>query len=1062
MTKTQSKLSTLSQEKLAHIANSLKKRIHTKREIVKKLEQAIKIVFPNSSCNIYLIDKKNKTIKYHLFSKLPWTLTEEDKKWALTKLQNTSQKDIPNTYKYIYFDRTKTKEINKRQLEVDRNQYNFNCNDGIFIALITEDKQIQALIFIHFWNCKKSLKDTHHIESSIKALEESLIQSTEAIENLSIHKKIENLLLDKIKLKERIEKDEEDLKQRILELSTLHDTSNSLSYTLNYKQIVQIITKAIGKVLGYDICSIFLWDFSPNGEVLAHQNKPLSEKLIDIVKQNVLESIQPFRPLSKPHKNVNIYIEKHYDPTDKAIKNEKLRSFANVPLIFKEEVIGLLNICSTQENAFTRNEVTFIHTMANQLASNLGRLKMVKELEKSKVGSIVESMSDGVIMLDENHLIEIINPSAKDILNFTELDSSNHNIINTLENLNLISTYKTVLKTKIPHLNQKIVKDTKSFLVSLSPVTNHETGKFGTVFVFRDNTESDRLDQIKTQRLEIINKVNLVIKSIDNLDQLLSILQEFILNIANSEMGSIQLKQDDGKYISRVHSNFPDKVRKEFKFKNGKTISEYVKETKENFYVHNYSENEELETNTKILIESYLCIPILVQNELIGLVNIARKIENEKPKISSEDIKTLTLITNLSGTAIQNAILYKKALIKEKLDQELKVANQIQKKLLPNKLPQLESIDFGASSFPARDIGGDYYDFFQLESGKIGIVIADIVGKGIPAGLFMAMLKSTLHTNITQYDSPKKALEHINKLLYKDAVINKFVPVIYCILDPETQEFTYCNAGHEPGLILKKNKFSLLDTDGFPLGGMEDTEYEEKKIILEDHDAVLLFTDGLIEARGKNNNDYGISRLKSFLKSNISDTAENIINNLKLEIDKFSIESEQHDDLTMILVKSISKNKRQLFLSPIKIQEFQVNSDKEQIPIIRKKVHAFCKNIGFTDSEIFDIKLAVNEAHANIIEHAYSGSNKGMILFNLSNFKDRIEITIKDFAKNTSKTIKGEEKDLKDLEGSGLGVYLINTLIDYVSIKKEKTFTELTFVKYKNVSKKKGATHGSN
>ena len=368
----------------------------------------------------------------------------------------------------------------------------------------------------------------------------------------------------------------------------------------------------------------------------------------------------------------------------------------------------------------------------------------------------------------------------------------------------------------------------------------------------------------------------------------------------------------------------------------------------------------------------------------------------------------------------------------------------------------LDIVDFGAGSFPARDIGGDYYDFFTLTSGKIGIIIADIVGKGIPAGLFMAMLKSTLHTNIISYDSPKKALEIINRILFKDSVIKKFVPVIYAILDPISLELKYCNAGHEPGLILRKNKISVLDSIGFPLGGLETAVYEEKSITLEDGNTILLYTDGVVEARGGNHSSFGVQRLKTFLRKNSSLEAQDIVNNLKHTIDTFSKNQEQHDDLTMIIIKSRKKNKKEFYKEANKSKTLQISTHKKNIPKIRKELQNFCENIGFSDSMIFDIKLSVNEAHANIIEHAYFGSAKGMISFNLVDYKNRIEIKIKDFAKNVSQTIKGEKKHLKELEGSGLGVYLINTLMDEITIEKNKNYTELIIIKYKAGYKEKG------
>ena len=159
-----------------------------------------------------------------------------------------------------------------------------------------------------------------------------------------------------------------------------------------------------------------------------------------------------------------------------------------------------------------------------------------------------------------------------------------------------------------------------------------------------------------------------------------------------------------------------------------------------------------------------------------------------------------------------------------------------------------------------------FRSFFELENGNLGIVIADIVGKGVPAGLFMATLKSLLNTHIHAFNSPKLALERINRILLNDPVLNKFIPMFYGILNPKTLSFTYCNAGHEPAILYSKGEFKDLDTDGFPLGGLQNSNFVEKKVTLSDDDIIIIFTDGIIEARDNGGTNYGRNRLKTLIK----------------------------------------------------------------------------------------------------------------------------------------------------------------------------------------------------
>ncbi|MBT6120657.1 SpoIIE family protein phosphatase [bacterium] len=1036
-------------EMILSISKTLSSRVHSKIEIINKYYYCLNKGFGLSGINIYLFDTSSSTIDMSFPENNLWTIPQEEREWLIKRTKDLIVKNNNEPLDHFYIkDRKETFFTNKNTLKKDTQTFNYPCSDGLYIILVSEEETILGIVFINNWKNKQRLDDVPDFKNMINLLRRLTTNIVTALDNFLIHKKIESLLTDQKQLKKRIQKDEEDLKQRILELTVLYETSNSLGYSLDYNQIVNLIVDGLYKVLVFDVCSIFLIDFIPDGEIITRINRPVSQQFLDIIQANTISAIVPFVKKEIEPKKIKTKLETRCITNKPLPEIKSMKSFANVPLIFKEEVIGIINICSSTKNAFQRNEMTFLHTMANQLSSHLGRLKIIKRLEKSKMASLIKSIPDGVIMIDENHQLEIINPAA---LNLLELNKdqkvSNKLFLSRFKEMGLQSLYEEALNSKtFPIFKETYYKD-KVLSSNVNKVVNAENERVGTVFIFRDVTELQKIDRIKTQRLDVISKVNLIIKSISDLDKLLTVLMEFILTIANAEMGSIQLRKGKS-YLTKVHSNFPDKIRRDYKFVSGETVSEYVTRTKECCFIENYHENTKFVKNTKITIEGYIGIPIMVKHNLVGIINIVRKNNNPHPKLTPDDIETLTTITSLSGTAIHNALLYKETIKKQKLDQELKVAYDIQTKLLPEKLPIAKNIEFGAISVPAREIGGDYYDFFELKNGNIGIIIADIVGKGIPAGLFMAMLKSILHTNIKTMISPKKAMEKINKILCNDPVIDKFMPVFYGVLNPKTLTFKYCNAGHEPGLIISKNKTISLDTDGFPLGGLKNTEYGENEQKLVNGDFLLLFTDGSIEARNAASSSYGLNRMIQLIRSNLQSTALEIVESIYGDVKKWT--RSPQDDITLVglkIDKHLEKNKEKE--NPIQTIEKRVSSSKQNIKVIRKEVEKIAKQMGFESSIIFNLKLAVNEAQANVIEHAYFGAENGEILFKFIVYKDRLVVTIKDYGPGMGqKTIKGE-KHLEELEGSGLGVFLIKTVMDEVNYNRTARIgTELILTKY--------------
>jgi serine phosphatase RsbU (regulator of sigma subunit) len=243
---------------------------------------------------------------------------------------------------------------------------------------------------------------------------------------------------------------------------------------------------------------------------------------------------------------------------------------------------------------------------------------------------------------------------------------------------------------------------------------------------------------------------------------------------------------------------------------------------------------------------------------------------------------------------------------RERIEQELRLARRIQQALLPKELPQLGGWDIVPYYRPAREVGGDFYDFLPLKDGNIGLVIGDVSGKGIAAALVMANTQSVLRTVVQTNEAPGQALRQTNEVLWNYIPPNMFVTCFYGILDPTSGRLVFANAGHNPPCCLNQNGVTDLLATGMPLGLMSGMVYEEKETILLPEDGVLFYSDGLVEAHNPQRDMLGSSRLRNLMTDGVpgaSDLTAKVIE----ELGRFTGEDwVQEDDLTLVALQRLA------------------------------------------------------------------------------------------------------------------------------------------------------------
>jgi len=236
---------------------------------------------------------------------------------------------------------------------------------------------------------------------------------------------------------------------------------------------------------------------------------------------------------------------------------------------------------------------------------------------------------------------------------------------------------------------------------------------------------------------------------------------------------------------------------------------------------------------------------------------------------------------------------------------EMEIAGGIQQSFLPESPPRIEGVELAALNLPAKEVGGDFYDFIPVSQDKWGLVIADVSGKGIPAALFMALSRALVRANAVGNPTASQAIRRANDLIVEDDKVNMFVTLFYSVLDPAGKTLTYVNAGHNPPLMLQREGrgIALLEAKGIALGVMPDIGLEEREISLQKGDMVVLYTDGVTEAINNKEEQFGQERLISIAEKNSNLPASELVKRIQQEVAEFSQGQPQFDDITLMILK---------------------------------------------------------------------------------------------------------------------------------------------------------------
>ncbi len=452
-----------------------------------------------------------------------------------------------------------------------------------------------------------------------------------------------------------------------------------------------------------------------------------------------------------------------------------------------------------------------------------------------------------------------------------------------------------------------------------------------------------------------------------------------------------------------------------------------------------------------LLVVGLLILIILkgVDNAVVKPINslssAARTFVEEKDKthieqsaISKLDIKTNDEIETLSDSIqqmerdINEYIKHLTAVTaeKERIGAELELATKIQADMLPNifpAFPHRDDFDVYASMTPAKEVGGDFYDFFLVDDTHLAMVIADVSGKGVPAALFMMMSKILIQNVAMSGMSPADTLMTVNNLICANNREEMFVTVWLGIVDLKTGVITAANAGHEKPIIkMPDGDFEFFkDRHGFVIGGMEGLKYKNYEIKLEKGSKLFIYTDGVAEATSADDELFGIERTLSALNGAKDGSPQEILNNVKKCVDEFVGEAPQFDDLTMLCFEYIG----------LENNEITIDAKVENVELAIDFVGEKTENLPFNVKDKHMLEIAVDEIVSNVARYAYDGK-EGKVTLKFDSDDRGISITVIDSGipydplekEDPDITLTAEERGI-----GGYGIFIVKKVMDEIS-----------------------------
>lgn len=393
-----------------------------------------------------------------------------------------------------------------------------------------------------------------------------------------------------------------------------------------------------------------------------------------------------------------------------------------------------------------------------------------------------------------------------------------------------------------------------------------------------------------------------------DLDEVLDRVMDEVIEALGAERGFVALRDDDGELVFRSARGIEQTTIHHPEFQISRGVVEEVAQNGKAVLTSDAQLDERFSGRESVVglqLRSIICTPLRLKDRLLGVIYVDNRLF--AGIFTEESLELLNAIASSAAIAVENARLYQVAVEKGRMERELQMAYRVQSSLIPTETPQIPGWEFAASWQPAREVSGDFFDFIPLPDGCLGLLIADVTDKGMPAALFMAMTRSILRSSLQQAGSIVEGITKANTLICTDSTISMPVTLFYCLIDPQDDRMIYVNAGHNPPLLYKlgESQPRELTRTGMLMGFLEDAAYEQVSIQVAPGDYLVFYTDGITDATNADQEYYGIQRFRDTIQENRAGSAQQILTGIKTAVQDFIGSTAPYDDITLLVARRL-------------------------------------------------------------------------------------------------------------------------------------------------------------
>jgi sigma-B regulation protein RsbU (phosphoserine phosphatase) len=417
------------------------------------------------------------------------------------------------------------------------------------------------------------------------------------------------------------------------------------------------------------------------------------------------------------------------------------------------------------------------------------------------------------------------------------------------------------------------------------------------------NEENVRLKKA-VEELAILNDIAIAITSTQTLDKIIELIVQRCIKHLNVSQGAVMiLEEADNEKPFQTVIRRQDSSKEILPYRFDTQLTGWMLKNKAPLLINDIKNDERFSfgADENLPVKSILSVPMTLQGKMIGLVTLFNK--KAETGFSADDKRLLSIISAQSAHVLENARLLEKEKQLVRLEEEYRMAKEIQLNILPKEIPVIQGYDIYAINIPAKEVGGDYYDFIKLPNDKMGLCLGDITGKSLPAAMLMANLQATLRGQALIDQSIKNKIKNSNKLLINSTSNNRFATLFYSELDYKNHLFNYCNAGHDPPINILNNEVIRITEGGLLLGCFDFAEFEEGKKSFEVGEIFVVFSDGIAEAMNEFDEEFGEEKLINIIQANLNLSSKEIVDIIVKEVKLHSAKVDQSDDITIMVIK---------------------------------------------------------------------------------------------------------------------------------------------------------------